>query len=329
MKERLSYIDIAKGIGILLMIAGHIWGGISQAYIYSFHMPLFFILSGITLNENQKIDKIIYKSLWPYFTFSGLWCFYTICIQVIRKEIILQNYADGILSTFMLWGIGNLWFIPCMVLAKIFFQLFSKLNKWCPILVSIGAIWIIFNFYPNGNTYNSLDTVFLKSLVALLFLSLGHLIIKPVLDKIKEYKMVLLGVIIGFEILHLILFKLNGFKTVDLNTILLYNPILYIGQAVLGSVVVIGISIIINRFKLLEFIGKNSVIFLASNNFNIIVSIIKNNLNGLSPVIVNITAFVGMVLIESILALFITRFCPFFITCPTKSRLFQSSKINN
>ena len=47
--KRIAVIDIAKGIGILLVIAGHILPRESAAFlfIYSFHMPLFFILIGI------------------------------------------------------------------------------------------------------------------------------------------------------------------------------------------------------------------------------------------------------------------------------------------
>ena len=48
MSERKKYIDIAKGIGILLVLIGHIdWGNyILTNTIYSFHMPLFMMVSG-------------------------------------------------------------------------------------------------------------------------------------------------------------------------------------------------------------------------------------------------------------------------------------------
>lgn len=56
-KQRIGYLDIAKGIGILLMIFGHIdGGGVVQTWIYSFHIPLFFIVSGIIVfKQNKKI----------------------------------------------------------------------------------------------------------------------------------------------------------------------------------------------------------------------------------------------------------------------------------
>ena len=52
MKERIEYIDIAKGIGILLVIAGHLFayrGPISR-WIFSFHMQ------GDLIRKKRKED---------------------------------------------------------------------------------------------------------------------------------------------------------------------------------------------------------------------------------------------------------------------------------
>ena len=48
MKTKINYIDYSKGIAILFVIFGHVyWGNnIVTTWIYSFHMPLFFIISG-------------------------------------------------------------------------------------------------------------------------------------------------------------------------------------------------------------------------------------------------------------------------------------------
>ncbi len=43
-KQRIAYLDVARGIGILLVILGHIapTGTPLRMAIYSFHIPLFF-----------------------------------------------------------------------------------------------------------------------------------------------------------------------------------------------------------------------------------------------------------------------------------------------
>lgn len=50
-EERLEYIDIAKGIAILLVVVGHtvrrgdpVNEDIVRGLIFSFHMPLFFVI---------------------------------------------------------------------------------------------------------------------------------------------------------------------------------------------------------------------------------------------------------------------------------------------
>jgi peptidoglycan/LPS O-acetylase OafA/YrhL len=44
---RLGWLDAAKGLGIILVVIGHVWtrGPVRDA-IYAFHMPLFFIAAG-------------------------------------------------------------------------------------------------------------------------------------------------------------------------------------------------------------------------------------------------------------------------------------------
>ena len=46
--KRIRYFDMAKGLGIILVVLGHIEyiSDELRAWISSFHMPLFFILSG-------------------------------------------------------------------------------------------------------------------------------------------------------------------------------------------------------------------------------------------------------------------------------------------
>ena len=71
-EKRLEFVDLLKGVAIFLMVMGHFlawqWGGTLNSqmptdiahinvvgkFIYSFHMPLFFFLSGYVFNLKQK-----------------------------------------------------------------------------------------------------------------------------------------------------------------------------------------------------------------------------------------------------------------------------------
>lgn len=59
---RVEWIDIAKGITILLVIVGHTVLGTLRGIIFSFHMPLFFILSCATYNLSANNDEFVQKS---------------------------------------------------------------------------------------------------------------------------------------------------------------------------------------------------------------------------------------------------------------------------
>ena len=90
---RTEWVDYAKAIGIILVVYGHVARGVKEAgynfsdslftlvdsFIYSFHMPLFFFLSGLFFYQSfikrgfldltlNKIDTIVYPYiLWFLF----------------------------------------------------------------------------------------------------------------------------------------------------------------------------------------------------------------------------------------------------------------------
>ena len=60
--KRSPSIDMARGVGALLVVFGHSFTGTPQAAVYLFHMPLFFLLSGLLFQERA----------WPVFFASRL-----------------------------------------------------------------------------------------------------------------------------------------------------------------------------------------------------------------------------------------------------------------
>lgn len=60
-KNRIEYLDIAKAIAIFLVVVGHAALTFDKPYwriaIYSFHMPLFFVVSGVVTSRHVKIEK--------------------------------------------------------------------------------------------------------------------------------------------------------------------------------------------------------------------------------------------------------------------------------
>ena len=76
-KERIAWIDIAKAIAIFFIVLGHqLPSGPLCGYLYSFHVPLFFFLSGLTFNTAKEPKKFFREKakriLIPYFIFSSI-----------------------------------------------------------------------------------------------------------------------------------------------------------------------------------------------------------------------------------------------------------------
>lgn len=78
--ERTQWIDSAKGLGILLIFFGHVYSTVTPSalyvYIYAFHVPLFFFISGLTLKPaagplggvvQKKLRTLIVPYLWYAF----------------------------------------------------------------------------------------------------------------------------------------------------------------------------------------------------------------------------------------------------------------------
>lgn len=78
--EFYEYWNIVKGLGILLVVIGHTmspW----RDFIYTYHMSLFFFVSGILYKEKYSFDFFCFlsrrmKTLWlPYIKYGILYIF--------------------------------------------------------------------------------------------------------------------------------------------------------------------------------------------------------------------------------------------------------------
>lgn len=119
--HRKLWLDIAKGITIILMVVGHtsISNAISS-FIYAFHMPLFFIASGFTESyvKYSPLGYIQHKArtiMLPFITYSIIVSF---ALYLIGKMVFSHLILNG-------WEGYALWFIPVLYLASILAMLIS------------------------------------------------------------------------------------------------------------------------------------------------------------------------------------------------------------
>lgn len=125
MNDRKYWLDIAKGIAIILMVLGHTTiPRMVFDLIYSFHMPLFFIASGFASNYAKRslLEYIGYKArtiLLPFITYSII---VSILLYAIGKMDFPHLIANG-------WEGYALWFIPVLYLASVIAMLASVVSR--------------------------------------------------------------------------------------------------------------------------------------------------------------------------------------------------------
>lgn len=90
--KRVDYLDIAKGIGIMMVVYAHARGPFDE-YLYHMHMPLFFIISGLLYKEEKPLGRFVVgkiKSLYiPY-------VFWNVLVYTV-KSLIHGVYLSGVL----------------------------------------------------------------------------------------------------------------------------------------------------------------------------------------------------------------------------------------
>lgn len=131
MKRRICYLDIAKGIGILLMIIAHIPEApvVCREFITSFHMPLFFIISGMlikaTNEEEREYKDIIARKftglMIPYFFFSGISLVLEFLFLIVFHRGSFGELGRQLFVTVCLAGNSVFWFLPALFFGEIIF----------------------------------------------------------------------------------------------------------------------------------------------------------------------------------------------------------------
>ncbi len=166
MKQRIEWVDYAKGIGIILVVYAHLLSSgyhsglaiaprffqLSDSFIYSFHMPLFFFLAGLfTAASYEKhggisflLQKIKYLA-YPYL----LWSFLQAAVELLFAG---HSYRGGSLEQFLLIPVlpwAQFWFLYAILMMYLcFFVLKSFRNYGVPVM-SLVAVLLFFKPIPS------------------------------------------------------------------------------------------------------------------------------------------------------------------------------------
>lgn len=293
-KKRISYLDMAKGVGVVLMVTGHVisymqthdykaYLGPIYHWIASFHMPLFFIISGILLwitgEEKKDMKQIVLRKvktlLLPYIVFSIIYILINLHTSITHPEVLPRSeILKYVIHSITFRGIGVLWFLTVLFIGEVFF-LFCRKHlsdiKLAGLFSILGLIVLstctLFQWESWENSYALmvlgalLQTIY-KGILAGFFLMIGYfsagLLQKNERKTIREF---MLGVILIIAEVWLCFQN----SQVDMNYMVFDNIWLYILCSCMGSYGIILICKNVYQSRFLRLCGANSLVIMVTH----------------------------------------------------------------
>lgn len=283
--KRIDYVDIAKGIGIVLVVMGHndfaLISPFGHKFIYSFHMPMFFFMSGMFFKPDipfwgyvrNRFDRVLkpffFTIVFLYFTTIS---FTKVSIVVATRRVLKAMYANGY---YLDWV--QLWFLPHLFIVSLFAYFFFQavrrggVHSWrwliLPAIYVVGVLGIT-RFYPfevnalgRGFTVFGLPYSLDLVLVSGFFFILGYEFNKKRHIAILENPLTLF--ISGLTLIFLVWYFP---ATIDFNTRLFESLPVNTVEALLGILFILAISRQMERVgwlsALFKYIGQASLIIL-------------------------------------------------------------------
>ena len=205
MKQRIVLLDYARAITAFLVILGHLLpsspAGFLRVFIYQFHMPLFFMISGM-LDKHIELKAFVLKNLklvlFPVVTFSLLYiAIYTTpgggYVYILRKSIKAFLTSDTIPIN------GTSWFLIALFNAKMLSYIFEKIGLIFAVVLWIVLFVVTYYFNP----------LFLSSTVMIMpFYMFGYCFKQEIL-RLSEYSCFKYFCVVGFAIVAVIMY-FNG-----------------------------------------------------------------------------------------------------------------------
>nr|WP_272867201.1 acyltransferase family protein [Bifidobacterium thermophilum] len=274
---------MAKGIGITLVSFGHLRNGEGQsewlpeldtliAIIYLFHMPLFFVLGGITFSMRggfrQFLIRKIKTLIVPYYIFSLYYLAKPFAVFVTAAWQAQHSAAASALETriinVLFMGTG-LWFLMAFFIGELLmYAVITIANRtvYCQHFITVVGLFaiIIFSIYHGVLSLPELPFQLDRGVQVLGYMCLGYAF-KRTLIALTHRQGVILFLLATplFSILAIT----NSLCTPAIAT---FESIL---AAVIGSTAVIGLSVAIAQNRIIASIGKNSLVYYALNNFTL------------------------------------------------------------
>jgi fucose 4-O-acetylase-like acetyltransferase len=281
--NRIEWIDVFKGIAIILVVIGHATGNYN-AYIYQFHMAAFLFISGYTSNYKRErwIRFIVNKFkrlLLPLLTVTVL--LLMIHVLLIQTDKYYFFFDDNMIyigflntiKTFIrhgdnyVWELGAGWFVIVLFGVQIVSKLLRQLtqNLWIYITASYAISIVGYGLIELGQPMKVYFLDFSLIFIAHLYFAIGNTIRElKLLEKLSNNQHIqfvtlvsstLLMIYVRYVLKVTVNYPSKQFNTIVTDTLVGLN----------GTLLLISLSMILSHFlfiqikKLFVYIGQNTL----------------------------------------------------------------------
>ncbi|NLG05003.1 MAG: acyltransferase family protein [Clostridia bacterium] len=351
--NRKNYLDQAKGIGIMLVVLAHlsnrlyVGNDLLAIWINSFHLPIFFIVSGYLffLKGDAKrpfAELLKHKAaglLYPYLAFSGVYIMIDlIYLSVTTHELPLKPAVSVLFRVFSGWGIGTLWFLPVLFLCELLFWIMKRPNsKWivfilllcCAVTGSFAGTYINAHFSEKGPMLQALiyrlGNLAARCLISVVFMGIGFFYAtyeEWMMQKTTKVSRIIIGMIL--LTITVCMAGLHG--EINLRIALIDHIWIYYLSGTMGTMALLFIFRELKGLKWLSFVGVNSLIIMATHEPFMVMDLIQwilmkagimNTVVAHSYLHVVIAFFLTMI-VEIVLILLINRYVGFLLRVPIR-----------
>lgn len=338
MKKRLSYIDVAKAFAIFYIVLGHTIVHSQNSYlalkfVCSFHVVLFFVLSGFTFKINTSFKSFAKKKflriMVPYFIWAVLFLIpYYILGRNTGEELgTSQSFNLGVMLKNIIYANGNnaslkqnssLWFLPALFIIEIGYYFIIKFTKGNYKKETITLLILIMCGYMFSNYFPFILPWAINTFVNIgFFFYIGYLLNEHnVLEKFNVKVLAIICLIIG-------LFCCFWGNKVHLSYIDFYygNYIFMVLSGLFLSTFTICLSKVIDKCSMLEYVGRNTMEILIFHKLFVIIfqtklgflSRLLMNSNFLTEMAIAILVSIVSILLSLIISLPIKKIVPFML----------------
>jgi fucose 4-O-acetylase-like acetyltransferase len=281
-KERLAYIDIAKGILILFLLMGHALlfiknEGVNDSFINGFqntraylwtpyYMPAFFVITGFCSNFNKPFTTTLWQNFKTLKIPAMIFGTFLAAVTMVSHHTLS---ASGITRHVALcWIDSGLWFLDALFISKILYWGIHRFGKreliifiLCIVLFALG--FILYRYINPGKDFGSVN----HALMMTLFLFVGQWL-KRRHEKVMTLKVTALIFIVYVAAAMLVPVLGKGMPYIT-NKIRLeeMSLMLFVPLSICGSLLIIYLSKVINHNRCLQYIGQHSLVYYMFNTF--------------------------------------------------------------